>query len=221
MDPVLRCHRCSLEKPVSGFSRNSRSPTGFDWRCKECKSSVFQAWKDSPGNRNRHRSSSKACRKRSQSLLEELKRGPCTDCGVERPTWAMEWDHLHDKEITPAKIQHQRWSEARIRAEISKCELVCVLCHRLRSNFRSPGGSSPDRDLVRSLKSSPCVDCGKPYEPCQMDFDHVGLKRANVSRMLDRYSIQSVLLEIQECELVCALCHRIRTHSRKDYLHGS
>lgn len=69
---------------------------------------------------------------------------------------------------------------------------------------------------VNLLKSQPCMDCGKSYHPCVMDFDHVrGKKKFCVSIGISRYNIAIVLKEIAKCDLVCSNCHRMRTHNRR------
>ena len=63
-----------------------------------------------------------------------------------------------------------------------------------------------------------CADCGYADHPHALDFDHLpGTEKL--------YSIGSgwagsapwdkVLAEIEKCEVVCANCHRIRTHERR------
>ena len=70
------------------------------------------------------------------------------------------------------------------------------------------------RLLLAEAKRRPCMDCGGVFPTECMDFDHVrGSKRCNVSAML-QHSVESVLEEISKCEVVCANCHRIRTHRR-------
>lgn len=71
---------------------------------------------------------------------------------------------------------------------------------------------------VAQLKSNAtCVDCKKAYPACVFDFDHVkGKKRGDVATMVGRsVSLKTLIAEIEKCELVCANCHRIRTHNRK------
>jgi hypothetical protein len=70
------------------------------------------------------------------------------------------------------------------------------------------------RDLVRALKSRPCDDCGIQYPHYVMDFDHVrGDKSFNISDLYGK-SEKAILAEVAKCDLVCANCHRIRTHVR-------
>lgn len=67
------------------------------------------------------------------------------------------------------------------------------------------------------LKAVPCADCGNSYPPYVMDFDHVrGQKIVEVSKFCtDRGSLAKMQTEAEKCEVVCANCHRIRTHERK------
>ena len=72
------------------------------------------------------------------------------------------------------------------------------------------------RRELDKLKCDPCVDCGKSFHPSLMDWDHVrGEKNSNVSDMIRHYQdIPKVIEEIAKCDLVCCLCHRIRTWNR-------
>lgn len=64
-------------------------------------------------------------------------------------------------------------------------------------------------------KEHPCSDCGDRYPPFVMDFDHVvGPKVGNISKLVNMgVSVQILEAEINTCDLVCANCHRVRTHS--------
>ena len=65
---------------------------------------------------------------------------------------------------------------------------------------------------LNSLKNRPCMDCKGWFEPCQMDWDHVsGIKKYQISQIRTS-CIKNVLEEMKKCELVCANCHRLRTH---------
>lgn len=63
-------------------------------------------------------------------------------------------------------------------------------------------------------ESSGCADCGV-NNPIVLDFDHLKDKKYNISRMIhDGFSWAAIKKEISKCEVVCANCHRIRTHYR-------
>lgn len=69
---------------------------------------------------------------------------------------------------------------------------------------------------VSDLKeSTPCTDCKQKYPYYVMEFDHLGDKRDNISRMARHgLSLDTIKSEIAKCEIVCANCHRFRTHLR-------
>lgn len=72
-------------------------------------------------------------------------------------------------------------------------------------------------NLVRELKKELCVDCGGSFHFSSMDFDHVrGEKLTEISKMISKtFSIETLINEIEKCDLVCANCHRFRTWKRK------
>ncbi len=67
-----------------------------------------------------------------------------------------------------------------------------------------------------ALKHVPCADCGGTYPPYIMDFDHINpdVKEHNVARLRQAGSRDKLRQEIAKCEVVCANCHRERTHKR-------
>lgn len=70
-----------------------------------------------------------------------------------------------------------------------------------------------NRLLIQQAKDVPCNDCGIKYPYYVMDFDHriPSQKKNNVSNLIN-YSTQVLLNEISKCDVVCANCHRMRTH---------
>ena len=68
--------------------------------------------------------------------------------------------------------------------------------------------------LAEIKEASGCVDCGINNH-ILLDFDHLKDKKYNISRMIhDGFSWAAIKKEIANCEVVCANCHRIRTHDR-------
>lgn len=69
--------------------------------------------------------------------------------------------------------------------------------------------------LLQKLKSVPCQDCGKSYPTYVMDFDHrdPSQKKFEIAHR-KTLSEENLLAEIAKCDIVCANCHRIRTHER-------
>ena len=70
-------------------------------------------------------------------------------------------------------------------------------------------------EVIKKAKSQPCADCGVEYPWYVMDFDHVrGEKLFNVSSSAYSKGLDTILEEIEKCEIVCSNCHRVRTASR-------
>lgn len=109
---------------------------------------------------------------------------------------------------------------------------VCALCGERKAitEFRSKRSKCKQCDkqvreklksYIDELKNQPCTDCGQTYPSYVMDFDHLDgyTKHKNVADLIgERTSIRVIRNELAKCELVCANCHRIRTHTRRNKL---
>jgi hypothetical protein len=73
------------------------------------------------------------------------------------------------------------------------------------------------RAIVDDMKQAPCTDCNRTFPSVCMDFDHVrGEKKAGITQLVGQHwSVEVLMEEFAKCELVCACCHRIRTHQDK------
>jgi hypothetical protein len=70
--------------------------------------------------------------------------------------------------------------------------------------------------FLRELRDVPCTDCGGRFAPHQMDFDHRDPGTKSFTPTSARIvSTQRILDEVAKCDVVCANCHRIRTHARR------
>ena len=155
---------------------------------------------------------------------------PCVDCG-ERDLAVLDFDHVGEKlELVSALVARAaRWP--RIEAEIAQCEVRCANCHRrvtarragwsrLAGNVDDPqrGFSAPVRrnlNFVHSiLARSSCTDCGES-DMLVLEFDHVGVKRGQVSQMVFNVSLATLEREIAECEVRCCNCRRRATAERR------
>lgn len=73
------------------------------------------------------------------------------------------------------------------------------------------------RKWVQDYKTqnSICNDCLISYPPHILDFDHIKDKSFGISRAIQQgRNLESIIKEIKKCEIVCANCHRHRTHER-------
>lgn len=131
-----------------------------------------------------------------------------------------EWRAKNKARIAAISKRYNSTHEARAKANAS----------RAKRYAENPGKKQAERKFaalnrrakfnawMARVKNAPCVDCGRTFPPCAMDFDHVrGDKIFDVSRGVDK-TCAAVSAEIAKCDLVCACCHRIRTARRHDAL---
>jgi hypothetical protein len=166
----------------------------------------------------------------------------CLDCLLPFPPVCLDFDHRDP--TTKSKYRGNRnncynGKNGAVKL-IQECDLICVCCHRLRTEKNQSNlvkqpvisrGSKLSigrqernirrrqliRETIRSYKEGhSCKDCGKTFPPVCMDFDHILEKTINISLLPTNVkNIERVLEEISKCELVCANCHRIRTENRR------
>lgn len=86
-----------------------------------------------------------------QNFINAIKDLPCQDCGGRFPPECMDFDHRDpDLKLFQISLAAVGFSPERLRKlmlEVSKCDLVCANCHRIRtkkfghSNYRKPNKS--------------------------------------------------------------------------------
>lgn len=100
----------------------------------------------------------------------------------------------------------------------SQCKPCRNAHHRAIYRGVTISKSTPVRQWLEAYKEQlGCADCpsGTFHPAYRLDFDHLRDKHMNISRMVNSgRSQEDILVEIEKCELVCANCHRDRTHRR-------
>ena len=154
-------------------------------------------------------------------VLAYLRSHPCVDCGEPDPV-VLEFDHLRDKVRPVSALAHEGVRLAVLDAEILKCDVVCAMCHRRRTNARRRAGAltfSPRRAIrerncafvLGFLADAHCADCGLADTEV-LEFDHRGPKKATVMALAwAETSLETIRDEIASCEIRCVNCHRRRT----------
>lgn len=94
----------------------------------------------------------------------------------------------------------------------------CRKCYNAQSGAKNGKIRRSTRNrifLVEYFKTHPCVDCGNT-DIRVLEFDHIGIKKDQISNIIDR-SLERIKKEIQQCEVRCANCHRIKTMERGNH----
>ena len=70
-----------------------------------------------------------------QKLYDYLLQHPCVDCG-QTDIRVLEFDHVRGKSASITNLLKNTAPWERIEAEIAKCEVRCVNCHRIKTSER-------------------------------------------------------------------------------------
>lgn len=128
------CTKCNLDKDTSCFS--SRGSGKLHRQCKICKRIAIKIAyeKKKPEYIQRAKESNKKIRRKISNLIIKAKDKPCVDCGRELPHYCMDLDHLPGSiKIDNVSCLVKKCSVKIIETEIAKCEVVCAVCHRIRT----------------------------------------------------------------------------------------
>jgi hypothetical protein len=134
-----RCYECGQVKALDQFPKKEQSPTRTTGMCKPCKMAYNKIWyaANKVSHVRRVNANSRRYEKESAEVIDGLKRKPCTDCKQSFDPIAMDFDHLDgaSKEFN-ISARRGRVTMDRLLKEIAKCEVVCAVCHRLRTKKR-------------------------------------------------------------------------------------
>jgi hypothetical protein len=120
----------------------SNKKDGLNYRCKKCYSDYRNKWYSSNKETNRNNA-----RIRRQNLLpvvhkwigDYLLAHPCVDCG-NKDILVLEFDHVTgNKDFNIVEFARTHLNLNKVKAEVAKCEVRCVNCHRKMTNKRRSG----------------------------------------------------------------------------------
>ena len=136
------CDTCKRPLPPSEFNKNCRRADGLQSICMECsnaRSRRYYAEKGEVHRDNVRRINTTQREALREKMLEYLESHPCQDCG-NTDVRVLEFDHRDpsDKADDVSALMRKRISWALILNEISKCDVVCANCHRIRTAVMFP-----------------------------------------------------------------------------------
>lgn len=136
------CNTCGVEKNDDEFFFKDKKKNKRHKACKCCykisrKKTQYQHYEK---NKQQYKDRANNRRKKLGSdnrklMMEFLKDNHCVDCGNDNPI-VLEFDHLHNKQYgISTMMSSYPWEK--ILVEISKCEVVCANCHKIRTATRA------------------------------------------------------------------------------------
>lgn len=135
------CNSCGKEKSLESFGKNSSKKDGLQTQCRECKRETQRKWYAKNRKVHYHNTKIKAIERIEENkrrLKDYLSNKKCTDC--DNNDWRVfEFDHINadEKRDSVSRMLFGGYSWKTIMKEISKCEIVCANCHRVRTVERS------------------------------------------------------------------------------------
>ena len=147
-DQLYRCSACGTIKPAIDFSFSDEARRLLNSYCREChalyRHAHYLANKADYIRRAIAQTGARRVQNRRE-ILQYLASHPCVDCGIDNIV-VLEFDH-RDPRTKLANIgtmtSHKRWQ--RVQAEINKCDVRCVNCHRRKTardfKWRTRGAS--------------------------------------------------------------------------------
>lgn len=113
--------------------------------------------KDSDNQRRSQR------RQRLRALIDNLKSGPCADCGGTFDPVCMDFDHRDGTKKSTDVSKLSGSSEKRLLEEASKCDVVCANCHRIRT-YRLRDHRALTKSALESSGQEPQLDLMPPSD---------------------------------------------------------
>lgn len=228
-----------LETYLSHGSRTGSRPDGVEL-------SDDAEWEDLTVDqrwyyRNRDEETAQKLQRRNELrawVYDYKRQRACARCGESDPA-CLEFHHTsaHEKRLAIGQMVTYGYAKTSIRAEMSKCELVCANCHR-RAHINPPVGGTgaairrirtdvrghrvaPDESRLTKVQYlrawtaiykqiSGCRRCSVDDPSCLVfHHDDPSSKTAGVGEMISySYPAAAVLAEVERCTVLCANCHR-------------
>ncbi len=125
------CSKCKKEKDFSEYNKNSSRRDGLNGFCRDCMKTYLK------GHYSNNKLGYYEKRNRNRALylsefLDYLSDKSCIDCG-NKDKRVLEFDHLYGKSFNISEKVGMVPLKTLMK-EISKCEIVCANCHKIRTS---------------------------------------------------------------------------------------
>ena len=127
------CSTCKINKSPKSFSFRNKTKNIRNKICKSCIGISRKIYKKNNKEKIRQKDQRRADNLK-EAVYNYLLTHPCKECGESEPLF-LEFDHINpeDKIATIANLVSNKKSLNTILNEITKCQVLCVKCHRLKS----------------------------------------------------------------------------------------
>lgn len=84
-------------------------------------------------NKDQYKRHNLEVREQARIVMREAKERPCEDCGVEYPSYVMDFHHRDPDQKSGYVGRMARSGLKKLAIEIAKCDVLCANCHRERT----------------------------------------------------------------------------------------
>lgn len=138
------CKVCQKELPIENFSIKVSVTGQRSHMCRAC----FSQYSKEHYRKNKQKYIDKSALRNGKIKLElleyitKVKQKPCADCRKCYPSFVMDFDHINpaNKTYNISSMVCSGKKLQEIEVEISKCEIVCANCHRIRTYKQRESG---------------------------------------------------------------------------------
>lgn len=132
------CKGCNKYRDVANFSKKGK---WLQSKCKSCQNEYHKKhYKDNiKGYKDRAKKRNKVQMELIRKFIQDQKDKPCQDCKKDWPYYVMDFDHREGEEKlhNVSQMASEKLSLEAVKKEISKCDIVCSNCHRIRTYNRT------------------------------------------------------------------------------------
>jgi Zn-finger protein len=203
------CIQCKISKPSTEFRWKNKLRGSHNQRCKPC-DKIYRAQYQKTHADILRASKARYIAKRRKKISSGSIKVPqvltCIICGIKKSKNKFRWRY----ESLGIKVTRCKECDRIHRQKIYKQKSEKFIASRDRTRQKL-------RQITDGLRSKPCTDCKRKFPTYIMDFDHrdPSTKVDKVSSFVFKGSLPLLMAEIAKCDVVCANCHKIRTHKRK------
>lgn len=139
---MIRCWKCKTEKPEEQFNWENKSLGKRKRICRSCMKTYHQKWFRElyklSDKHQKHLEWQRTKIKRAREWVQVyLRNHPCIKCGFTNPI-ALDFDHIdksggYNRYTRVFALKNRGYSIARLEEEISKCQVLCANCHRIKT----------------------------------------------------------------------------------------
>lgn len=131
------CSLCKKFKEIKYYNKSASKSDGLNNGCRDCMNDLARNNWNNPQKRehymrNHNKRRRSYIKRNCEYVWNFLQENPCVDCGEDNIVM-LEFDHIYDKQANISEMTNWGAALKTLKEEMSKCEVRCANCHRLKT----------------------------------------------------------------------------------------